>query len=109
MARGLVSSSRACPVPTKDRSYYDSVTSWIDRSTVYPVHVVKTLRGTGQQKDFVAFGLRQTGGVWSASQIEAKLQGKPGSTLFVIEGGSPKAKLQRKDFDLSQPEAARAP
>jgi hypothetical protein len=32
----------------QDRSYYDSVTSWIDRSILYPVHVVKTLHGTGQ-------------------------------------------------------------
>lgn len=88
----------------QDRTYYDSATSWIDRGTFYPVHVVKTLRGTGQQKDFVYFGLRQTGGVWSASQVEVKMQGKPGSSLFVIEGGSGRAKLVRKDFDLSQPE-----
>jgi hypothetical protein len=93
---------KSVPGP-QDRSHYDAVTSWIDRSTLYPVYVVKTLRGTGQQKDFVAYGLRQTDGIWSASQIEAKLQGQPGSTLFVIQGGSGKAKLVRKDFDLSQP------
>src|SRR3984957_9843025 len=33
----------------QDRSYYDSVTSWIDTGILYPVHVVKTQRGTGQQ------------------------------------------------------------
>src|SRR5215472_10430316 len=32
---------------SQDRTYYDSVTSWIDRGILYPVHVVKTLRGTG--------------------------------------------------------------
>src|ERR1700726_2895483 len=64
---------------SQDRTYYDSVTSWIDRSILYPVHVVKTLRGTGQKKEFIYYGLRQIGGAWSASQVEAKLQGKPGS------------------------------
>ena len=87
---------------SQDRSYYDSVTSWIDRGILYPVHVVKTLRGTGQQKEFIYYGLRQVGGVWSATQVEAKLQGKPGSSILVIEGGSGRANLGPKDFDLSQ-------
>jgi hypothetical protein len=87
---------------SQDRTYYDSVSSWIDRSILYPVHVVKTLRGTGQQKEFIYYGLRQIGGVWSATQVEAKLLGKPDSSILVIEGGSGKANLGRKDFDLSQ-------
>src|SRR6202162_1847661 len=92
---------------TQDRSYYDSVTSWIDKRILYPVHVVKTLHGTGQQKEFIYYGLRQVGGVWSASQVEATLQGKPGSSTLVIEGGSGKANLGRKDFDISQSTARR--
>ena len=87
---------------SQDRTYYDSVTSWIDRGILFPVHVVKTLRGTGQQKEFIYYGLRQVGGAWSATQVEAKLQGKPGSSILVIEGGSGKANLRRKDFDISQ-------
>jgi hypothetical protein len=87
---------------SQDRTYYDSVTSWIDRGILYPVHVVKTLRGTRQQKEFIYYGLRQVGGVWSATQVEAKLQGKPGSSILVIEGGSGKANLGRKDFDIRQ-------
>ena len=87
---------------SQDLTYYDSVTSWIDRGILYPVHVVKTLRGTGQQKEFIYYGLRQIGGVWSATQVEAKLLGKPGSSILMIEGGSGKANLGRKDFDLSQ-------
>jgi hypothetical protein len=87
---------------SQDRTYYDSVTSWIDRGILYPVHVVKTLRGTEQQKEFIYYGLRQIGGVWSATQVEAKVQGKPGSSILVIEGGSGKANLGRKDFDLSK-------
>jgi hypothetical protein len=66
---------------------------------------VKTLRGTGQQKEFIYYGLRQVGGAWSASQVEAKVQGKPGSSMLVIEGGSGKANLGRKDFDIGQPSA----
>ena len=89
----------------QDRSNYDSVTTWIDRSILYPVHAVKTLHGSGQQKEFVYFGLRQVSGQWSASQVEAKLQGKPGSSLLVIEAGSGKANLQRKDFAFGQSSA----
>jgi Outer membrane lipoprotein-sorting protein len=90
---------------SQERTNYDSVTSWIDRTIFYPVHVVKTLRGTKQQKEFIYYGLRQVSGVWSASQVEAKLQGKPGSSMLVIEGGSAKANLTRKDFDISQSSA----
>jgi len=90
---------------SQDRTYYDSVTSWIDHGILYPVHVVKTLRGTGQQKEFLYYGLRQVGGAWSASQVEAKLQGKPGSSMMVIEGGSGKANLSRKDFDIGSSSA----
>jgi Outer membrane lipoprotein-sorting protein len=86
----------------QDRSHYDAVTSWIDRKIMYPVHVVKTPRGSGQQKDFVYYGLREVGGDWSASQVEAKQQGKPGSSIMVIERGTGKAKLARKDFDIGQ-------
>src|SRR5271154_2686488 len=87
---------------SQDRTHYDSVTSWIDRGIFYPVHVVKTLRGTEQQKEFVYYGLRQVDGAWSASQVEAKLQGKSGSSMMVIEGGTGRAKLSLKDFDISQ-------
>jgi hypothetical protein len=87
---------------SQDRTYYDSVTSWIDRSIVFPVHVVKTLRGTGQQKEFIYYALRQVGGLWSATQVEAKVQGKPGSSILAIEFGSGKANLARKDFTIGQ-------
>jgi hypothetical protein len=90
---------------SQDRTHYDSVTSWIDRGILYPVHVVKTPRGTGQQKEFIFYGLRQVDGVWSATQVEAKLQGKPGSSILVIERGAAKANLGRRDFDLSQSKA----
>jgi hypothetical protein len=87
---------------SQDRTYYDSVTSWLDRTILYPVHVVKTLRGTGQQKEFISYGLRQVSGIWSATKVEAKQQGKPGSSILEIEGGSGKANLGSKDFNLSR-------
>jgi hypothetical protein len=90
---------------SQDRTYYDSVTSWIDRGILYPVHVVKTFRGTGQQKEFISYGLRQVRGLWSAAQVEVKLQGKPGSSILVIEAGSGKANLGRKDFAFGQSSA----
>jgi hypothetical protein len=90
---------------SQDRTYYDSVTSWIDRGILYPVHVVKTLRGSGKQKEFIYYGLRQVGGLWSATQVEAKLQGKPGSSILAIEFGSGKANLGRKDFDIGHSSA----
>ena len=86
----------------QDRTHYDSVTSWIDRRILFPVHEVKTLRGSGQQKEFIYYDLRQVGGQWSASRVEATQQGKPGSSILVVETGSAKAKLTRKDFDLVQ-------
>jgi Outer membrane lipoprotein-sorting protein len=91
---------KSTPGP-QERSYYESVTSWIDRGILFPVHVTKTFRGTGQHKDFIYYGLRQVGGLWSAAQVEAKMQGKPGSSMLVIEGGTGKAHLTSKDFDLS--------
>jgi Outer membrane lipoprotein-sorting protein len=86
---------------SQDRTYYDSVTSWIDRSILFPVHVMKVPRAKGPQKEFIYYGLRQVDGLWSASQVEAKLQGKPGSSILAIERGSGKANLGRKDFDIS--------
>jgi hypothetical protein len=92
---------KSVPGP-QDRTHYDSVTSWIDHGILFPVHAVKTLRGTGQQKEFIYYGLRQVSGAWSASQVEATLQGRPGSSILVIEAGSGKANLGRKDFEISQ-------
>src|SRR5271169_5178628 len=40
---------------SQDRTHYDSVTAWIDRGILYPVHVVKKLRGTGLQKEFIYY------------------------------------------------------
>jgi Outer membrane lipoprotein-sorting protein len=86
-----------------DRSHYTSVVSSIDRTIFYPVTVVKTEAGSGARKEFSSEGLRETSGVWSASQVEVKVSGKTGSSLLVIERGSAKARLTLKDFDFNQP------
>jgi hypothetical protein len=86
----------------QDRTRYELVASWVDRDIYFPLHVVKTIHGTQQQKDFVYFGLRQNGGAWGASKVQAKVTGKPGYSILEVAGGSGKANLGRKDFDLSQ-------
>ena len=91
---------KSTPGP-QDKTHYDSVKTWIDSSILFPVHVVKTIHGTGQEKEFLYYGLRQVDGAWSASQVGVKLQGKPGSSMMVIENGTGRAKLSMKDFDLS--------
>jgi hypothetical protein len=53
-------------------------------------------------KEFTYFGLRQNSGVWSASQIEVKIRGHAGSTLLVVDRGSPKAHLVLADFSAER-------
>ena len=53
-------------------------------------------------KEFTYFGLRQNGGVWSASQVEAKIRGQSGSTLLIIDHGTTKANLDLKAFSSEQ-------
>ncbi len=85
-----------------DKTHIASVKSWLDRGSGFPVYVEKTMKDSGKVKEFTYFGLRQTGGVWSASQVEAKIHGQAGSILLVIERGSPKAHLGLQDFGLEQ-------
>ncbi len=85
-----------------DRTHTSHVKSWLDNESGFPVYVEKTLKGSGMVKQFTYFGLRQTDGVWSASQVEEKTQGQSGSMLLIIDRGSPKAHLGLKDFSLTQ-------
>ena len=84
-----------------DKSHYSEVKSWLDRTIGFPVYMEKTLKD-GTVKEFTYFGLRQNGGVWSASQVEVKLRGHAGSTLLIIDRGAPHANLGMKDFNLAQ-------
>ena len=91
---------KSTPGPA-DKTHYAEVTTWLDHSIGFPVYVEKTLKN-GTVKEFTYFGLRQEGGVWSAHQIEAKIRGQAGSTLLIIDRGTPKANLILKDFSPEQ-------
>ena len=66
----------------QDRTYYDSVTSWIDRKIMYPVHVVKKPRGTGQQKDFLYYGLRKSAANGPRRKWRRSSRASPGPRLW---------------------------
>jgi hypothetical protein len=85
-----------------DKTHFASVKSWLDQESGFPVYVEKTMKVSGNVKEFTYFGLRRTEGVWSASQVEAKIRGRAGSTLLIINRGTAKARLDLKDFDPSQ-------
>jgi hypothetical protein len=91
---------KSTPGPT-DKTHYTEVTTWFDHSISFPVYVEKTLKG-GTVKEFTSFGLRHEGGAWSAHQVEAKIRGQAGSTLLIIDRGTPKANLGLKDFSPAQ-------
>lgn len=92
---------KSTPGPS-DRTHYAEVRSWLDRSIGFPVYAEKTLKGTEKAKTFTYYGLRQNGGVWSASQVEAKIRGQSGSTLLIIDRGTTKANLDLKAFSSEQ-------
>jgi hypothetical protein len=87
---------------TLDHSHYAAVQTWLDHTIGYPVYVEKTLKDGGIVKEFTYLGLSQSGGVWSARQVEVKIHGRPGSTLLIIERGSTKAHLTIRDFSPEQ-------
>jgi hypothetical protein len=86
----------------EDKTHYAEAKSWLDLGSGFPVYVEKTLKGLGTVKEFTYFGLRRTEGVWSASQVEAKIRGHSGSTLLIIDHGAAKAHLEVKDFSSAQ-------
>ena len=81
-----------------DRTHYAEERTWLDKTIGFPVYAEKTRKGSGVIKQFTYFGLRHDGGVWAASQVEVKISGKSGSTLFIIDRGSAKANLGVNDF-----------
>jgi hypothetical protein len=89
---------RSEPAP-EDNSSYSRVTTWLAQEIYFPVKVEKVLKASGAVKEFTYFDLRQNKGVWSATQIETKTQGKPGSTLLIVNRGAEKANLTEAAFD----------
>jgi hypothetical protein len=85
-----------------DKTHYSSVRTWLDHTIGFPVYIEKTLKESGDVKEFTYFGLRQQDGVWSASQIEVKIRGHQGSTLLIVDRGSAIANLGLADFSSAQ-------
>ena len=92
---------KSTPGPS-DKTHYSEVKTWFDPTIEFPVYVEKTLKDSGAVKEFTSFGIRHDEGVWSAHQIEVKIRGQEGSTLLIIDRGSPKANLTSSDFALAQ-------
>lgn len=85
-----------------ERSHYAEVQTWFDRTTGYPIYAEKTLKSAATVKEFTSLGVSQSGGVWTARQVEVKVHGRPGSTQLLFERGSTKANLTLKDFSPEQ-------
>jgi hypothetical protein len=85
-----------------DRTHYAEVRTWIGRGIGFPVYAEKTMKGAGAVKEFIYFGLRHNGVVWSAHQVEAKIRDHAGSTLLIIDRGSAKANLNLREFSAER-------
>jgi hypothetical protein len=85
-----------------DKTHYAEVRTWFDHTIHVPVYTEKTLKAGESVKEFTSFGLRHEGGIWSATQIEEKTRGQAGSTLLIINRGSPKANLNLGDFSADR-------
>jgi len=92
---------KSTPGPS-DRTHYSEVETWLDRAIDYPVYAEKVMKQGGIVKEFTYYGLRKSSGVWTATQVEAKIRGRAGSTLLIIKRGSAKAHLSVKDFGFEQ-------
>jgi hypothetical protein len=88
---------KSTPGPS-DRSGYAEVRTWLDSTIGFPVYVEKTMKKAAPVREYTYYGLRHDGGVWSANQIEEKNHGQTGTTLLIIDRGSPKANLTSGDF-----------
>lgn len=82
-----------------DRTHYAAIRTWLDSTIDFPVYEEKTLKGSGTVKEFTYQDVRHEEGVWSAKQVEEKTKGQTGSTLLIIDRGTPKANLKLGNFN----------
>ena len=85
-----------------DRTHYSGVQTCLDRTIDYPVYAEKLMKQGGTVKEFTYYGLRQSNRVWSATQVEARIRGRAGSTLLIVKRGSANAHLRVNDFQPEQ-------
>lgn len=88
---------KSTPGPS-DHTDYSEVQTWLDQAIDYPVYAEKVTKQSGIVKEFTYYGLRKDSGVWSATQVEAKIRGRAGSAFLTIKRGSAKANLSADDF-----------
>jgi len=81
------------------QSMYKSVTAWVDEATLVPLRMVKETRRPGAPKEIVCRGVRRSGGHWSASNVEFRMQGSAANTRIVFTGGSENARVQDREVD----------
>ena len=92
---------KSTPGPS-DRTHYSDVQTCLDRTIDYPVYAEKVMKQGGMVKEFTYFGLRQSDRVWLATQVEARIRGRAGSTLLIVKRGSANAHLSVNDFQPEQ-------
>jgi hypothetical protein len=92
---------KSTPGPS-DRTHYSQVQTWLDHAIDYPVYAEKTMKSGAIVKEITYYGLRQSNGVWSATQVETKIRGRAGATLLIVRRGSAKANLSAEDFSSQQ-------
>lgn len=92
---------KSTPGPS-DPTHYSEVQTWLDRAIDYPVYAEKMMKQGGAVKEFTYYGLRQSSGVWTATQVEVKIRGRAGSTFLIVKRGSAKAHLSAKEFESKQ-------
>ncbi len=78
---------------------YSEVQSWVDRTALIAVRMVKKRKGGEPSKEFVTRGLRQVGSTWGASTVEARTQGAAAYTRLVFTSGSEKVKVQAAEVE----------
>ena len=92
---------KSTPGPS-DRTHYSDVQTCLDRTIDYPVYAEKVMKQGGMVKEFTYFGLRQSDRIWLATQVEARIRGRAGSTLLIVKRGSANAHLRVNDFQPEQ-------
>ena len=85
-----------------DRTHYAEIQTWLDHTIIYPIYAEETLKDGQGVKEFTYLGLTRSGGVWAARQVQAKIRGRAGSSLLILERGSTKANLKMKDFSTEE-------
>jgi hypothetical protein len=78
---------------------YASVTAWINREGLLPLRVLKQLKGTAAEKEFLVLGTRKTSGRLEAASVEIRTVGAATTTRLAFTAGSGNAKVKDSEVD----------